>query len=912
MILRSIQVEGWQCFVNHTKVGPFGDRLNIIHAPNATGKSTLFAALRRGLIDNHRVGGSEVEALRPWGRSLSPTVTIEFEHNGTEYRIKKRFLNPSSVLYRKENEQFVPLDESDKADERVRKILLGDLPGRGLSRSNHWGLAQVLWVPQGNPALDELSGNLVSAIQESLGIQVSAPGPLEKKIEEQYLSIFTPTGNLRKGKDAPKVVDLHKDLEKALEEKQNIFSLLEAFENTSRRVEDLRARRDQTKNQEEVLSDTLRKARTRARSYSELIAEKEKRGEQVKSAEARYSELKTHMNNIEETRKELAETREELTRLQPEASGQEKEVENLLKKVEKAKAQLEEARKGRYAVDEARRQAEIAQQYLQAEERKEQAEKLIGKVIEAQKDIEDYKKERIRLVAPDSQTLSAIRKVIKTRDDAQMRLDTALITLEIVPENNAELEILSAEETGTKNISSGKPFEVKGSPEVVVDLKGFARIRARGPSESAEKLRKEVSLAVEQLEKLTLEFGTIDIEELQVFHEKAHTIEQKISITQTRLDTLLAGRSIEEIEQDQAHAKVIVERSLKEYPEWRNTPVNSDDMQRAAEEKKRNFIEEVEEKAEPNWQNTHNGLVSASKKKATLQEKVEGARRRLKSLTDKKNDLLQDGRDDRKRIEEIGKLSLEWDAAKTTLEEVENKLGDYIDDPRQLVETFEAQLEGIRKEAINALGKEKEEEGRLQQLSAEGPYSALSRIEEKIAQLKKEIQREELQLQATRLLHNTISQCRSDILGTVTQPVEKSAILTFQRIAGKRFQNISLAESFQPRELTSRTGETAVSPDELSGGEKEQLHLAVRLALAEVLSKNGRQLVVFDDILSVTDTGRLARILSILEEAAQKLQILILTCHLERYRGLVNARFFDLEELSAKTREAPGGGSRPG
>ncbi len=57
MILRSIRVSGWRCFADAIEVGPFQEGLNVIHAPNATGKSTLFEAMRRGLLDGHRVTG---------------------------------------------------------------------------------------------------------------------------------------------------------------------------------------------------------------------------------------------------------------------------------------------------------------------------------------------------------------------------------------------------------------------------------------------------------------------------------------------------------------------------------------------------------------------------------------------------------------------------------------------------------------------------------------------------------------------------------------------------------------------------------------------------------------------------------------------------------------------------------------
>ena len=154
-------------------------------------------ALLRGFFDGHRVGGRDVESLRPWGRDLSPEVTLEFSEAGTDYRLKKRFLdNASSELFRKEENKFVRLSEGEKADEFVRSLFSAGSPGRGLSKPAHWGLAQVLLVPQGELEVPELSGNLVEDIQESLGVQVSGPGMggLEEKIDAAYLRFFTTRG----------------------------------------------------------------------------------------------------------------------------------------------------------------------------------------------------------------------------------------------------------------------------------------------------------------------------------------------------------------------------------------------------------------------------------------------------------------------------------------------------------------------------------------------------------------------------------------------------------------------------------------------------------------------------------------------------------------------------------------------
>lgn len=83
------------------------------------------------------------------------------------------------------------------------------------------------------------------------------------------------------------------------------------------------------------------------------------------------------------------------------------------------------------------------------------------------------------------------------------------------------------------------------------------------------------------------------------------------------------------------------------------------------------------------------------------------------------------------------------------------------------------------------------------------------------------------------------------------------------------------------------------------GAVHEQVHLAVRLALAAEMTHDERQLVVLDDTLVYTDAGRFARVMAIFEEEAQqRLQFVLLTCHPERYRGLGSAEFLDLKAFA--------------
>src|SRR4051812_1937912 len=117
MLLRSIKLEGWRNFANPVNVGEVGDGVNIVHGPNGVGKSTLMMALVRAMFDGHHTAGQDVESLRPWGKELSPLVELQFEHEGTKYRLAKGFLNRKQAeLERREGDRFERFKEGRNAD----------------------------------------------------------------------------------------------------------------------------------------------------------------------------------------------------------------------------------------------------------------------------------------------------------------------------------------------------------------------------------------------------------------------------------------------------------------------------------------------------------------------------------------------------------------------------------------------------------------------------------------------------------------------------------------------------------------------------------------------------------------------------------------------------------------------------
>lgn len=900
MILRSITVSNWRCFLSTVTVGPFIEGLNVLHAPNATGKSTLFEALLRALLDGHSTGGEKVKTIRPWGRSLSPFVVVDFCHKGIEYRITKQFLDRSrSLLERKENGRFVSWLEADDADEEVRKIVSRSVTKSSSTQFKNWGLAQVLWAPQGNLAFGGLSGDVMDDIRSSLGAQVSvsASGPMEKQLNELYSRIYTSGGKLRSGKDAPELVRLEGNLDEARGKYSNAVRQQQAFTESVRRIEDLRADRAQSKRDEENISKELKESQSRENDYKGLISQQKQREARLNETKAQYDKLNQHIGLIKSSREEQQKSEEALHILERDMPLQEKEFIEREKAAAAAKAELEDVRKGRQVIDKAQEEAEQSRRFVDASNEGEEMKERLGKIADARKTFEMCCGKRDEVVSPDGKALEEIRRAIKERDDANFRVSASLITLEIVPESDGNMDIISGEETGLKNLRQGVPLQVKGSPEVVVDLSGVARLRASGPAASVEEYRQARTEAERRLKELTSPFGKMDIKELEYLKERKDELVGKAREAKVQLDTLLQGSSVEYLAEESSKRSSILASILINYPGWKDTRPDYEAFQVKAKEHRRSFegrIDEVEARRDA----AQAALSAANMKKTRAIAQREEVNKQTIASQAKVASLTIDGKSDEQRKNEYDIALLAWEAARTSKEETDKQLAAFGENPADVMDKLNRQLDASSDKAKKALENEKLEEGKLANILSQGTYSALALAEEEVARLEEDVAEEQLRADAIRVIHDMVEQCRAEALDAVIGPVEKRAGGILQRIAGERLGALDLGDTFEPVAVSPGVTEDLVAMEgNLSGGEQEQIYLATRLALAEVLAKEERQLVVFDDVLTATDTARLTRIMTILEEEAQKLQILILTCHPERYGGLSGANFIDLAKL---------------
>jgi uncharacterized protein YhaN len=110
---------------------------------------------------------------------------------------------------------------------------------------------------------------------------------------------------------------------------------------------------------------------------------------------------------------------------------------------------------------------------------------------------------------------------------------------------------------------------------------------------------------------------------------------------------------------------------------------------------------------------------------------------------------------------------------------------------------------------------------------------------------------------------------------------------------------IEFEEDFGVAHL-SRSSDGSFEFDQLSAGAREQLGLLVRLAMAKLVSRETPHPVFLDEPLADTDPDRFDLIANVLREIADELQLIITTCHRDRYLRL-GVRTIDLQR---KKREA--------
>jgi chromosome segregation ATPase len=139
-----------------------------------------------------------------------------------------------------------------------------------------------------------------------------------------------------------------------------------------------------------------------------------------------------------------------------------------------------------------------------------------------------------------------------------------------------------------------------------------------------------------------------------------------------------------------------------------------------------------------------------------------------------------------------------------------------------------------------------------------------------------ELARKQQLADALELAIDTLRVCVSEFQESALEPVADDAGRLLRRMTGGRYHTVRLdQQSMEPTVgLPSRDG---VDVTALSRGTRDQLYLAIRLALVDALSGGITLPLIFDDPCVHFDADRLAATARLLAEVARERQVIILT-----------------------------------
>jgi len=888
MILRRLEVKGWRCFGDQLSLGPFADGISLVSGPNGAGKSSLFWAMARGLFDRHGTGGKELERVRTWERDLAPEVAVDFEVGGQAWRIEKTFLSgAASRLYRLENGAATLYAEAEAADDHLRQLLGFKGALRGLSKPEHWGLAQLLWAPQGALEVPELGSEVLGVIQQSLGVQLAAGSPIGGAVEKEFLRYYSPKGRELRGDRAPAVAALRAEMEELKERHAELDRSLLDFEVLQKSLEDNRAGLEQLRRDAERETEDLEKAEAGVSEYKALDGEVRLEETSAAEAGARFTALDERDKQMMKLRERIDATERRIPALL-EGRDISSEADEAAKGVEEAAAEsLRTVRSKSEDVQALQARAAAARELGDSSREANDAADRLKRHQDLAAGLEARRAERNDLLAPTNEELDAIRNLGERILETRVRLEAALITLELVPEQDIEAEVLVGDDPGALALKKGAPELLRGAPVVEVRVEGFGRIRARGPMGDVAILRQTLAEQNGDLVQRTRGYGTDDVEELQRRAARAARLDDAIEAAESADRELLGDETPDDLTRALATHRERNRSIFGAFPEWVDAPPDAADEE----------VRRVQECWLQEVAGAEQALDLARLERSAAKEELVAAAAALAAaeaeLVVVRDELAElrrvDGHEDEERRRLRDQAAMEHRAAAARAAGARDRLDAFGGDPTrardQLREKVRRNDERLRKLELEAGGLRVKLTGMV---GSRSPQRELALTEEAIAGVETRCAGEERQMAAARLLYDLFREEEQAVMDSLAAPVEREAGEILCRIAGPRLGDLVLADGLRPSGVRPRAVRDDVEPgiEDLSTGEQEQVHFAVRLALARILAGDERRLVVLDDILAHTDRVRYGHVIQILRELSERLQIVVLTCHPERYDSL--------------------------
>ena len=907
MILHGGRVQNWRN-IGHLELENLGHPLVVLHGPNRTGKSSLVDAIRTCLLDrDYDSTERRIREAIPWQSKLPPEVSIEFETGGVRYRIMKRFSRGregDALLERRDGTgQWTVLERKREAGRAVQQLL-------GMSSSES-GLNQLLWVDQGQmelPKNRDLDDSLQKQLQAVLGSLLTGQDwDFYRALEKACTAHFTPKGDFKKSSP---VSELQQQLEtcrtqvaKYQQQSEQSRRLLESHEHATLDSRDEERRLRESEGEVRQLELERAASQSRWRDHAAARAAHAAAVQALSAAEKRSAELAEARARRERTRTEESQAAAAHERAEADCVRAAAALAEATQLVAACRTALEQCEAERRDLADQQRWLDLAVSW-------DETAAVLREFDELAAQIQRHDAESAGAPAPSAEDVTQLRK--NRREAVALRADLAAAELQlcIVPRHATTLSILLDGQPG-EQVTTEPGHERTWSlrQRVEIDLPEFGTIRIQRGTEDVNLEQSAARLAEldrhyhGQLAILGIDSDLEDaLEQLDGRRLQQEELSRQRQSWQTRQQKLapqgrgpLAAR-LARLEQER---QSILERAPAA-GQW--------SLQRDVWEARQREFTQRESARRAELTRGETALREATRQERTLDTRRQESRVRLAEC----RSALAVHEAEGQRLDAGSRIQVDLVAARqevdlalqrldaTALSPAEQTIDERLEASRSALERRRQRLTELHSQCHRL-------EGELLGLS--GLHENLAAAETDLAQTEAALAEQTLDAEAHKLLKELFENCRDQQVQRTTGLIERQVLSTARRLGLEEFGGVDFGTGYLPESLRRADTATAVALASESYGTTEQLALLVRLAVGGILARDERQLAILDDPLTHTDSLKQRRMLEILESATRglrdeesgqsvggPLQIVILTCHRDRFDHLREARQIDLAE----------------
>lgn len=866
MIIRSLEIANFRKFRDPVRIDGFTDGFNVVVEPNETGKSTLLEALRAAFFIRHSAKTELVRSYMPIGDDVAPRVAVEFTLQGQPWSLEKQFMKSTSVRLTGNGGRR----ESDAAEEALQELLGFERGNNRGSDPETRGPLGMLWVEQMSALAVENPNRIVrDTVRGVLEAEVGAVtggrrfDAIRNSVETAYAALRTPATGKSRGELAAAEARLasantaRQQAEGAYREYEQALSDLDGAKARLRIVE-----RDladpETGEQRRRLESDQKLAETASLRLATAEAQHGRAEELAKTAAARLERIGTAEARVAKAEEEIDKSR-----------GGEEEAQAAVD------AAVAEEKRQRAALDDARKSREQREADLnkaRGQMRAFTAAAGARRAIDARQALGELEERERKLqaeaaLAVDDAALAKVARLEREEVAALAKFEAGAVKVEIELAGGAELRIDGApSDASNVDVLSPTRFEIGSAGSIVV----------LPPQASGRSMEADLSAAREEL---AASLRTISITSHSAGvarNERAASATRELVALRAQIAAACPGDPTIGLAPGADALRAFV-AGLGEMVEDLVAPDDDLDAHEAAVTSAR--LAEVGAAATHDESRT--ALAKAENVLATATADLMAATRELDAAKSNLNTVLEDA--DRASLETaLGELQRDR-AAKLELLERAREAANAFD-----IEVIKRRLDNIDRATTRAGEERLELTRRIASLEATvaregvtGPAGRVAEAKEEELAASSALSRLRQEADTLQVLRKALADAASDASRTFLAPVTRRAAHYVERLLPGC--DLSFNEEL------GLTGLSRAGVDEscggLSRGTQEQLAILTRLAFADLLLEDGKPIsLILDDPLVYSDDERLETMTDILQEAAQRMQVILLTCRSKAFR----------------------------